>query len=86
MSTRIPTANCRWSGKLSGYLSARAEWRAHVTVSHATGRQIAEHLVAADKDPAVAGRVALVPFDAVIGNRMRVPLGICARPSGTGAW
>ena len=40
-----------------------------VTASNAPRRQIAEYLIAADEDPAVAGRIALVPFDPVIGNR-----------------
>src|SRR5512139_1184776 len=31
-------------------------------------RQIAENLVVIDEDPAVAGRIALMPFDAVIGD------------------
>lgn len=34
----------------------------------ASGRQVAEDLVSAQKYPTVAGRIALVPFDPVIRN------------------
>ncbi len=46
-----------------------ARGRGAIILSNTARRQITEYLVAADENPAVAGWVALIPFDAVIRNR-----------------